>query len=117
MNINNLLNQYVTEWWTTPKDFYRCTIEVNGLFYVSIIAGEGTYSTPAKKLDDFSQYEEYEIAFFDMEKKWLVVESLDDDDEWNAVTYGREPNTSVYGHMSPSKIQQAINALLEAWQG
>jgi hypothetical protein len=116
MSIEDIINKYScnTEWSNTDN-LYRCKINVNEIFYVSIIAGAGAYSDPQTMLSDFSHYDLYEIAFFDMENKWLKV--TPEDCNCTAVTYKRYSPTDTWGSVAPFEIEDAINALLEAWQG
>lgn len=114
MSIDDIINKYSCE-WSNENNLYRCKINVNGIFYVSIIAGPGAYSEPQTMLNSFSHYDLYEIAFFDMDNNWLKVEPKNYSS--TEVTYERYELTDTWGTVAPFEIEDAINALLEAWQG
>ena len=114
MTINNVINKYKCE-WINKDGLYRYKVNVKEVFFVSIIAGPGAYSEPQTMLNKFSDYDFYEIAFFDMDNNWLKVEpKLSNPAE---VTYERYELTDTWAMVSPLQIKNAIDALLEAWQG
>lgn len=114
MSITDVIELHEIQ-WDNEGGLYRCKITVNQLFKVSIIAGVGAYSDPQVKLSDFSHYELYEIAFFDMDDNWLEVTPLDGN--CSKVTYKRNEFTDTWGSVAPFEIKDAIDALLEAWEG
>lgn len=114
MSITDVIEMHEVQ-WDNEGGLYRCKITVNQLFKVSIIAGVGAYSNPRTMLSDFSHYELYEVAFFDMNDNWLEVIPVDGD--YSKVTYSRNEFTDVWSSVAPFEIKDAINALLEAWEG
>tara|TARA_R100000734_G_C3257958_1_gene57492 strand:+ start:104 stop:523 length:420 start_codon:yes stop_codon:yes gene_type:complete len=57
---------------------YYSRTEVAPDLILSVVAGEGNYSTPRSKLSNPLDYEEYEFAFWDKQnsEKWLTKELL-----------------------------------------
>lgn len=111
MNILDVINQYQIHEWSNDTCMYRCKVNVNDKFFISIIAGVGAYSTPRKPLKDFSHYLEYEIAFFDIENKWLKIK---DEEEF---FYERFEFTDVMGNLTPFEIDKLIKKLDKNWKG
>jgi hypothetical protein len=69
---------------------------------LSIIAGEGTYSIPRKKLDNPLDYDAYEIAFMDNDGEWITNEVTDYKDD------------DVIGFLSKDEVIDYINQALKS---
>ena len=111
MDILSVLNKYRIEECDDHLGMYRYKLNVNDKFYVSIIAGQGAYSNPRKKLHDFSHYSEYEVAFFDMDNNWLRI--VDEEEFF----YERFEFTDVMGNLAPFEIDDLITKLDKNWKG
>ena len=111
MDILSVLNKYRIEECDDHLGMYRYKLNVNDKFYASIIAGQGAYSNPRKKLHDFSHYSEYEVAFFDMDNNWLRI--VDEEEFF----YERFEFTDVMGNLAPFEIDELITKLDKNWKG
>ena len=65
MNILDLINKYTLVAFSHESYFgYRIRIMVQNKFVVSIVAGNGAYSSPRENISIISEYDKWEAAYF-----------------------------------------------------